>query len=298
MRFRTLAYYLREASRSLVRNRLMSVASILTVASCIFILSVFYCVSANIEYFLGQIESSIQINAFVHEDASMDGVSALYEKILAIPHVVKASYKSAGDAMDEMKEIIDPGMLSGLERDNPFPRSFEIEIDDLRNQEDVAQALLNLEPDGIDIVRYSQDLAEITKTVSDAIRAVCLVLIVILGVISIVIIINTIRITVNARKNEINIMKYVGATDWFIRWPFVIEGVLIGVIGGFLPAVLCWLSYNRVLAMIKEGLPVIGYVQFRPGYDIFAYLFPFDLALGMLIGVIGSVVSVRRHLKV
>lgn len=299
MKFRTLRYYLREGVRSLIKNRLMSVASILTVASCIFIVSVFYCLAANIDYFLSQLESSIEITVFIDEALSEDEVIELSNKILAIPHVKTARYASKTDALNEFRlSLKDTRMLEGLDKNNPFRRSFNIEIDDLNYQEDVILALQSMEPEGVSNIRHLRDVANIALTVSSVVRAVCMVLIVILATISIVIITNTIRITVNARKTEINIMKYVGATDWFIRWPFVVEGVLIGLIGGLLPAVICWLGYNRVVAMIREGLPIINFIEFRPGYDIFAYLFPFAMFLGVLIGMIGSMFSIRRHLKV
>lgn len=299
MKLSTIRYYFGESVRSLIKNRLMSVASILTVASCIFIVSVFYCVAANVDFFLSQLEGSIEVAVFVDEDLTPEEVRALSEKIQALPHVITARYVSSQEALEEYSETLDDKkILEGFENDNPFRRSFNIEIDDLRYQTDVIQALEGMQSEGIGNVRHSQGVADIALTVSNVVRAVCVVLIFILATISIVIITNTIRITVNARKTEINIMKYVGATDWFIRWPFVIEGVLIGLLGGLLPAVICWLGYNRVIILIREGLPILNFIQFRPGYDIFAYLFPFAMLLGVLIGMIGSLVSIRRHLKV
>jgi len=281
----------------MIRNRLMSIASILTVASCIFIVSVFYCLAANVELLLSQLENSVSITIFVHEDLTGDEVSKLYSKLLAIPKVAAVQYKTANDRWEWFADLFnDPDALEGME--NPLRRSFDIEIEELTYHEDVVQALERLRDDGVDTIKQSRDFARNVKVVSDGVRMVCIVLILILGIISIVIIFNTIRITVNARKNEINIMKYVGATDWFIRWPFVIEGVLIGVAGGIVPAVACWLCYDSVIGMIRDSLPAIDFVAFRPGYDIFAYLFPFDLAMGMVIGIIGSIFSVRRHLKV
>jgi cell division transport system permease protein len=302
MKFRTIRYYLAEAFRNLIRNRLMSVASVLTVASCIFIVSVFYCLAANVDYFLSQLEDSMHITVFLLDELSPDEVLFLSDKILAIPHVTSARYSSSQDALDEARGIFEgeglEGLLDGLDRDNPLRRSFDIEIESLRNHEDVIHALEELAVFGVDNIRTDRNVVETVQAVSNVVRVVCLVLILILGVISIVIITNTIRITVNARKAEINIMKYVGATDWFIRWPFAIEGILIGLLGGILPSLLCWLGYDRVVETIKSGLPVIAFIEFRPGYDIFSYLFPFAITLGMMIGVAGSFLSIRKHLKV
>ncbi|MDR1664701.1 MAG: permease-like cell division protein FtsX [Clostridiales bacterium] len=299
MKFRTLSYYLREAARNLIKNRLMSVASILTVASCILIVSVFYCLAANVDFFLGQLEESIQVSVFLRDDVSVEGVQELNSRIHAIPHVVNVVYVSPDEAFEDIKAGMgNPALFDGLSGKDVLPRSFDVEIDDIRNQPDVINALESLSADGVENIRHSQELADGVRVFSDLLRVVCVVLIIILGVISIVIIINTIRITVNARKTEINIMKYVGATDWFIRWPFVVEGVLIGFLGGLIPSVACWFLYGYAVGAIPELIPLISFVKFRPGYDIFMYLLPFDLLLGMFIGIIGSVFSVRKHLKV
>ena len=299
MKFRTLGYYLNVAVRNLIKNRLMSVASVLTVASCIFIVSVFYCLAANLDYLLKQMESNIGITVFVDDALDPEAAMDLLDKIVAIPHVLSAEYVSPEKALVEVQVILDdPEAIEGLEQDNPFRRSFNILIDDIQYQEDVVQVLVEMESAGVARIRYSQAMAEITLTISGVVRVVSMILILMLGIISIVIIFNTIRITVNARRTEINIMKYVGATDWFIRWPFVFEGLLIGLAGGIIPAALCWLGYNRVIGMIREGLPIISFIQFRPGFEIFSYLIPFALLLGILIGTVGSLLSVRRHLKV
>ena len=119
-----------------------------------------------------------------------------------------------------------------------------------------------------------------------------------LGVISIMIIINTIRISVMNRRVEINIMKYVGATDWFIRWPFIVEGIIIGIIGALVPLVLGLPIYTKVTSAIFDYLPMIKFIQFRLTGDVFGFLFPFGIVFGVALGVIGSVSSIRKHLRV
>lgn len=114
-----------------------------------------------------------------------------------------------------------------------------------------------------------------------------------------VIIVNTIKISVFTRKTEINIMKYVGATDWFIRWPFIIEGVLIGLLGALIPMLIAWPAYAKSISMIYDFFPIIkNMVTFRESSEIFSILLPFALIFGILLGVIGSVTSIRKHLKV
>ena len=299
MSFRRSRYFLGEAFRGLVRNRLMSVASILTVASCLLVVSVFYALAANIDYFLNQLEGHIGIIAFIDDGVSMDDVRLLDEDIRNIDHVIQVMFISHEAAFEAVKaqHYDDPGILEGVSPET-FPRSFEIEISDLRYHELVAFELEALHTRGIERIRQDQNVARMVIAVSNMIRWISGALVLILAAISIIIITNTIRITVNARQAEINIMKYVGATDWFIRWPFLIEGILIGIIGSLVPVALVWTGYAHIIKMVQEGMPLIEFIEFRPGYEIFVFLFPFVLFCGAMIGAIGSGTSIRRHLHV
>jgi cell division transport system permease protein len=277
----------------------MTFASVFTVASCIFIVSLFYCVAANINYMISDLAGTVGMAVFINEDATAEDVSLLNEKIRAIPHIVEAEYISKDDALANfISSTTDPRIAEGLEVDNPLPRSFSISIDDLRYQEDVKAALNELTAYGVNVIRDMGETSNIILGVSRVVRGVLMVLILVLAVISIVIITNTIRITVNARRTEINIMKYVGATDWFIRWPFVIEGILIGLFGGLVPSVICAVGYESAVGMIKGALPVLYAIKFRPAHEIFAYLVPFSIILGIFIGVAGSGFTIRKHLRV
>ena len=299
MRPRTIRYYFREAFRSVIKNRLMSVASIFTVASCIFIVSVFYILAAHFEYFVRQMEETVGIVVFVDEDLGAGDILRLEGLINNIPQVATTRYVSAEEALANMGDWLgdDAGIFAGLELDNPFRNSFEIELTDLAFEEDVYRALQNLAPHGIATIRRPTDLGPILVTLSNVVQVISVFLIMLLGIISIVIITNTIRITVNARRHEINIMKYVGATDWFIRWPFVIEGALIGLIGGLIPYGIVWFSYGRIVDAVST-IPELAFIEFIEPDAIFVYLLPFALTLGTVIGLVGSTTAVKRHLKV
>ena len=287
-----------EAFRGLVRNRLMSFASILTVASCILIVSVFYALVVNIEFFMQQLEGGISITVFIHNDVDLDGVSNLEAQIHAIEYVADVYYVSHQDAFEiALGHYEDPGIFEEIPPEN-FPRSFNIEIVDIQYHDAVLYALEGLVNMGIYRIRQAQNVVRMVTTISNMVRWVSGSLIFVLAGVSIIIITNTIRITVNARQIEINIMKYVGATDWFIRWPFLIEGILIGVLGSLLPVVIVWVGYAQVVRIVQEGMPLVGFIEFRPGYEIFIVLFPFVIFLGALIGIIGSGASIRRHLHV
>ena len=299
MKLRTIRYYFRQAFFSIIVNRLMSVASIFTVASCIFIVSVFFILGSHVSFFVQQMGDSLGIVAFMEEDLSAFEEARLERLIREIPHVTTVTYVSAEEALQVLRDRMggDPPFLRGLDDTNPLRRSFEIEISDVIYQDQVVIALGYLTDYGVANILQNSELARILTTLSDVVQVISLILIFILGIVAIVIITNTINITVNARRTEINIMKYVGATDWFIRWPFIIEGVLIGLIGGSIPAVITWVGHDTVIGALT-GIQDLAFVVFVPRYVIFRSLIPFALGLGTIIGLLGSGVSVRRHLKV
>jgi len=276
----------------------MAVASILTVASCILIVSVFVCLAENIDFFLRQIEGSIGITAFIEDDIDAEAIGEIHESLLRIDHVQSVLFRSHTDAFETVLATYeDPSILEGISPSD-FPRSFNIAISDLRYHDEVVIQLEALMDMGIDRIRQDQNIARMVVTLSNMVRWISWVLILILAGVSIIIITNTIRITVNARQGEINIMKYVGATDWFIRWPFLIEGILIGVIGSLIPVAAVWIGYSHVITMVQEGMPIIEFIEFRSAHEIFVLLFPFALFLGALIGAVGSGTSIRKHLHV
>ncbi|MDO4300881.1 MAG: permease-like cell division protein FtsX [Clostridia bacterium] len=152
---------------------------------------------------------------------------------------------------------------------------------------------------GIELISHAQQLTDTLITMDTAFKLVSVVLVAILSIVSIGIIMNTIKLTVFIRKNEINIMKYVGATDWFIRWPFIIEGVIIGLIGAIIPSVLCTLGYIKLYNFFNSEYTILKVVgQLKPAMDIFTVIIPVALIVGMLIGAIGSISSIRKHLNV
>lgn len=152
---------------------------------------------------------------------------------------------------------------------------------------------------GIELISHAQQLTETLITIDAAFKVVSVVLIAILSIVSIGIIMNTIKLTVFIRKNEISIMKYVGATDWFIRWPFIIEGVIIGLIGAIIPSVICTIGYINIYNFFNSDYAILRSIaQLKPTMDIFVVVIPVALIVGMLIGAIGSISSIRKHLNV
>ena len=185
---------------------------------------------------------------------------------------------------------------------NPFlsiseVNSFKISLDGIEYQSSVLSELEKL--DGINNIRHAQSETEVLLKLNKIIQITGILVIAILGIISVVIIMNTIKISVFTRRNEINIMKFVGATDWFIRWPFIIEGVLIGLIGAIIPIAIAWPAYGKAINMIYTYFPIIkNLATFRLGAEIFSVLLPIALVFGILLGTVGSVTSIRKYLKV
>jgi len=299
MKFRNISYTVKEAFGSLVKNRLMSAASIITLASCLFIVSVSFCLAVNLDYILIQMESMMSITVYLQDGMSDEDISNLIDEVNNIPYVTHLKYVSKEQALEGFKASLNDSshILDGLEEDNPLPASLELDIDSLSHWDSVENSLNRLKDSGIETVQQGKQTANALTTINNVLRVISVLIIAGLGIISIVIIFNTIRIAVNNRKTEINIMKYVGATDAFIRGPFIVEGIIIGIVGALLPLIIVYPLYNPVLDALRQSLPVMSFL-FRTQLYIFSLLTPLLLIAGVLIGVMGSAISIRRHLNV
>ena len=295
----TIKYFFRESFSGLKKNMLMTMASMVAVAACISILSFSYCVGSNLQYMLDQMEDSIGISVFLNGKLTGEEIENMKKEIGKIDHVENVEYISPNDALDDLKKDwgADEDIFVGLDAENnPLSHSFQISLDAIENQNGVLTALENV--DGIDNVRHGQTETELLMKANRIFSVSSFLVMLLLGAISVMIIMNTIRISVVNRRVEINIMKYVGATDWFIRWPFIIEGIIIGVVGAIVPLIIGFPIYAKVTSAIFEYLPVIKFIQFRLTGDVFGFLIPFGVIFGVALGVIGSVTSIRKHLRV
>ena len=295
----TIKYFFRESFSGLKKNMLMTMASMVAVAACISILSFSYCVGSNLQHMLNQMEDSIGISVFLSGELTGTEIEQMKNNIGMIEHVEDVRYISPNDALETLKQDwgAEEDIFEGLDSENnPLSHSFQISMEGIKYQADILKALESVE--GIDNVRHGQTETEVLMKANRIFNISSALIMLVLGVISVMIIMNTIRISVVNRRVEINIMKYVGATDWFIRWPFVIEGVMIGMIGAVIPLLLGFPIYAKVTGMIFEYLPMINFIQFRLAGDIFAVLIPFGILFGIALGVIGSITSIRKHLRV
>lgn len=299
MKINSIKYYFKEGFTGLFKNRLMTIASIATVAACILIMTFSYCIINNLKYVLIQLEDSVGIAVFLDDNLLADDINSISTQIEKIDHVNEVTYISPDEALSQLKQDWNADdILSGFDSENnPLSHSFEIKLDGIQYQNQVLDALNGIE--GIRNIRHAQSETEILMKLNSFITILGALVILILGVISVVIIMNTIKISVYTRKTEINIMKFVGATDWFIRWPFIIEGMLIGLIGAIIPIIIAWPIYGKVINMMYENFSFIkNMITFRYSVDIFSVLMPAALIAGVLLGVIGSITSIRKYLKV
>ena len=284
----------------LKKNLLMTVASIIAVAACISIMSFSYCVVSNLQYMLDQMEDSIGISVFLKGDLTSEDIENMKTTISGLDHVTNVTYISPADALDQLKDQwgADEDIFIGLDdTNNPLSHSFQVELDQIESQDAVLAELQKIE--GVDKVEYGQSLSEMLMSVSNVFQVAGILVMLVLGVISVMIIINTIRISVMNRRVEINIMKYVGATDWFIRWPFIIEGIIIGLIGAVLPMLVGMPMYGKTVSLFYNHIPFVeNFVRFRVVGDVFSFVLPAALIFGILLGVVGSVTSIRKHLQV
>lgn len=295
--FGSIIYNISEGFKSIWRNKNMAAASIASVASSLFILGILLAVVLNINHFALMIQHQFDdIQAFIMDEVTAEEITLLKSEIEGLPNVRKVIFESKEMAMDKLKERWgeDAYLLEGLE--NPLQNSLIVELESLRNADAVAE---RLRADvRVDSINYYKDVVDRLLLVSRVISIAGLALISLLFVISLFIIANTIKIVIYARKREINIMKYVGATNWFIRWPFVIEGMILGLLGSGIALGFVYLLYNFVYNKLGTGsYTLIGNSMLSVDL-IFAALISIFLSAGVGVGILGSLVSLRRHLEV
>ena len=295
MKIRTMNYYMAEAFTSFRRNSFMSIASIATVALALFILGLFSMLAANLDYFADNLENQVELSVYLKDDLTTDQVMAVGRQLKELPDVKDIAFTNKDQAMDKMKERMkdQPGILDALGGKNPLPTSYEITSN---NPESVKSAAVSVKDiKGVESTHYGQDIIEQLFKIANVIRWGGVVLIVFLAFATLFIISNTIRLTVFARRKEIGIMKYVGATNWFIRWPFLLEGLLLGFIGGLIADIALFQFYEFVTVSIHESLAFLPLVSFFPFmYQLAGGL----LVISMIIGAIGSTISLKRYMKV
>lgn len=289
---RTFGYFFASAGKSLLRNNWMTLASISTVAVSLLVLGVFLLLAVNVNAVAVNVEGQVQVTAYLAEMPSAEraGIEA---KIAAVPGVTEVRFVSRQDAWQRLLEWYgeNRAFLAGWEEDNPLRDSFEVRTDSPRLVSEVAAAVGGIA--GVEEVLWGREIVEQLLSITRVMRLVGIVLMVGLALAAMFFIANTVRMAIFARRREISIMRYVGATNWFIRWPFVIEGLVLGMLGALLASsVLAWGYYLAVRALVA-AIPFWPWVSPWPFLQQLALLL---LAIGVFIGICGSGLSLRRYL--
>lgn len=298
MRISTFFYTLRQGFRNLFRNKWFTLASIATISACLFLFGLFYAIITNFQHIVKTAEEGVSVTVFFDEGIDDTLIQQIGDQISKRPEVSAIHFVSAEEAWDTFKQEYLGDYADGF-TENPLEDSanYEIYLNDVSMQPALVTYLESL--DGVRLVNRS-DIAATTLTGVNALIAyVSMGIIAILFAVSVFLISNTVTIGISVRKEEINIMKYIGATDFFVRSPFVIEGMLIGLIGAAIPLGLIYVVYNVVLEYVTDRFNMLSsLLSFLTVEEIFNVLVPVSLGIGVGIGFLGSIVTVRKHLRV
>lgn len=291
----SLGYFLRETAISLIRNRFMAVASILTVTLSMFILGIFLSAVLNINHMAAYLENQVEMTVYLKDGIQTHDVMKVGARLKQMTGLKEISFTNKDQALAEFKNRMgDQSELLDSMNGNPLPASYRTSFQSPEQLQEAVNIVKNY-PE-VDSVQYGQDIIEQLYKLAQIIRIGGVVLILFLAGAELFIISNTIRLTVFARRREIQIMKYVGATNGFIRWPFLFEGMVIGFIGSGISAALLWTLYSMMQEEIKAaGLVFIPLLSL---YPFMMYVSLFLLASGIIIGGLGSAISLRKYMKV
>ena len=298
MRFNVFSYLIKEGFKSTFKQKKMTSASIIIMCATMFIFGLFFVIGENVNSVITQLESEQGIQIFIEEDATEQEIETLESQIKSIQGVNKVTFVSKEDALNSMKTTLgDETLFEGWDEENPFPASYFVTLTDLSLNEQVQSKILNL--DNVDEIASENTTINRLRSLANGIQITTIIILALLIIISIFIIAYTIKLTVHARRREISIMKYVGATNNFIRGPFIVEGIIIGVISAIITLVILGLAYNAIMPNIGDSILIqemgLGLLSFS---DMFSLVLTVYLVLGVGIGVLGSVISMRKYLKV
>lgn len=302
MKIRSFFYHVKDGFKNIYRNRLFSLASIATIAACIFLFGILYSLVMNFQYMVKKAENEVCVTVFFDEGLNETQIKQLGDTISKRVEVSSVHYTSADEAWDSFKtEYFKdyPELAEGFKDDNPLANSdsYEVYLSDAGMQGTLVTYLENL--DGVRQVNRSEITASSLSSAAKLVGYVAAAIIVILLAVSIFLITNTIVIGITVRKDEISIMKFIGATDGFVDAPFFVEGIVIGIIGSVIPLVFLAYIYQSVISYVLGKFSILSNIlAFMPMTDVFKVMVPVALCLGIVIGVLGSFFALRKHANV
>lgn len=296
MKINTVNHFISDAFKSLRRNKTICFASIITVIITFFVLGIFVLITKNVGLALNDVQSKVELKVFLKDDIKLIEQREVEIKLHELPGVKDVQYESKEQAFTSFQESTkdNKGLLEGysLEK-NPFPASFIVKLADPNDAEAVTNAVKDLP--GVESIGNQQDLINTITKVVNGIKVVGAVLFIILVGVAIFLIMNTTKLTVYSRRREVGIMKFVGATDWFIRWPFIIEGMIIGLIGSVISTFFVFLVYKGFVSWISSKVLYVSLINVS--YIGTALLWEFALG-GLIVGGVASYAALRKFLIV
>ena len=317
MRISTFGYVGKQGVKNIWRNKMFSLASIATMSACIFLFGLFFSILVNFQYIIKSAEEGVAITVFFNDDATEEQKKEIGEQLESRDDVSEVKYVSADDAWAEFqKEYFgdNPELAEGFKDDNPLAGSdnYEVYMKTVKgDNKDLIAKSKSLSATQQDLVKFAQSLdgvrqvnksdvvANTLSSVNMLVAYVSIAIIAILLGVSIFLISNTVTTGITVRKEEFAIMKYIGAKDFVVRSPFVIEGLIIGLFGAVIPLALLYFLYDKAVVYIMEKFSILkNIITFLPVGNVYIYLLPIGLAMGIGIGFLGSYFTVRKHLRV
>jgi len=298
MKIRTGTYLIKEGFSNIKRNRMMSVASVGSVAAALIILGLVFLLIINMNHMVEEVKQQFDsIQIYLLDDVEDSEILAIKAELEGLDGIRALEFESKEDALKNIKEKWGDQayLLEGLES-NPLPNSIIIYVEDIAYSDKIVAEVSGIS--GIEEVRYYNDIVQKLITIANFIRLLGLAIIAILVFLSIFIIGNTIKLTVAARKREINIMKYVGATNWFIRWPFFVEGMVLGLLGAIISLAIVYFGYSYIYNAISQQIYMLFTTYIVSVNEIIKDMMVIFVVLGMGIGALGSILSMRKYLEV
>lgn len=296
MKIETLKYFIKDAAKSLKRNKTLSFSSATTVMATLFILGIFLVVMLNVRLGILDVESKIEVKVFLKNDITAEQKNTIEEKIKNNQNIKSYTFETKEMALKKYQDQLGKDykyLIQGYEKDNPLPESYIIKAD---KPENVSKIVSSIKPlSGIEEIKDGKEIVDKIITATNALKWVGIGLFVILIGVSLFLIGNTIKIAVFSRRREIGIMKFIGATNWFIRWPFVMEGAVIGITGALGADLLLFLGYRYLIVKIQKTMIISTLLQ--PGY-LLTTLMPFFIIMGLVIGCLGSMIAIKKFLDV
>lgn len=296
MSLSSVQYIFREAFKSLRRNVLISLASTGTMAITLLVAGIFFLILVNTQNITSNLESDIEISVSLKDGLSSQAIEDVGKKIKSIPGVAEERFISKDQALADLKKKLGRReIFEAMGGQNPLPHVYRVKVENPRQVNDVAAKIEKLP--GIEKVNYGREIVERLFAITRWLRLIGYVLMALLALATLFLVGTTIRLAFFARRKEIQIMKFIGATNWFIRWPFLVEGIVIGLVGSLLAAGLLAAAYFSLLNYVYSS-PYLAFIPLRDDRQFLILFFSATVASGIVLGALGSIISLHRYLKV